>query len=202
MNEVIAASSLTAHELPEQTGGNDQLHKLSAFFLNVEKALAGGPDSGPCEIRARAQLYTLFEGDPLGDLFVWSASGLKVLIEREKQTEQYRGGVPTDLAGGFTASDFDTEMDDEPADAHLCLMKARLQNVPGDIFRLFCDGYRTVKRNPSNHQSYLRMRDMLYPGLIRLGYFNWWQCRDKWAQSMVVEAKEKWDQSEIFRHSL
>ena len=59
-----------------------------------------------------------------------------------------------------------------------------------------------VKANPSNHLAYIQMQNLLSTDLMKLGYFNWLRCRDKWAQEMVNGAKERWIVTENFHFAI
>lgn len=200
MNQVISSHVVNTPQV-SITYQDDNTHKkLSAFFLNVEKALARGPDAELYEARLRSQLYSIISENGIGELFDWGEARLITLIKKELESGMFYNVDPNDMQGGFTMDDFNSE--NEPADALLCIMREQMHEVRSGVFKEFCYYYRIVKANPSNHLAYIQMQNLLSTDLMKLGYFNWLRCRDKWAQEMVNGAKERWIVTENFHFAI
>ena len=201
MNQVISSNSMNIQS-PIVHQDDNTHKKMSAFFLNAEKALAKGPDSELYEARLRAQLYSIIAENAIGELFDWDEPKLFEIVKKELITGMFCNMDLESMEGGFIMGDFDISGENEPTDALLYAIREEIKDVPNGIFKEFCDNYRNVKINPSNHAAYIKMRTLLYPNIIKLGYFNWLRCRDKWAQALVYEAKEKWNCMTDFNFSL
>ena len=140
MNQVISSHVVNTPQV-SITYQDDNTHKkLSAFFLNVEKALARGPDAELYEARLRSQLYSIISENGIGELFDWGEARLITLIKKELESGMFYNVDPNDMQGGFTMDDFNSE--NEPADALLCIMREQMHEVRSGVFKEFCYYYR------------------------------------------------------------
>ena len=191
MNRIVVSSEVVSDISAERR--DSSTGRLSAFFLNVEKALAKGPDSEIFEMRVRRQLYSVIRDNGIGDLFEWREPRLSALVKKELESGVFEGAASSiGPEGHLTELNFSQNGIVDPLFEAL---RERIKGIPENIFKEFCANYRTVRIDPSDHVAYITMRELLYPGLIILGYFDWLRCRDKWAESLVLEAKTKWDNS-------
>ena len=175
-----------------------------AFFLNAQTIVAGGPDAAACETMFRAQLHGIDEW--ARDLFVWSdrtPPRLRAIIDDELRSLAHSevDKAALEAEGGFTGAHFlpdgpsasfgalGSAADDPLLRAHL----ERQKGVRKGTFGAFCANYRIGKSAGGDApEAVAMMREYLYPDIMQLNYFSWWDCQDAWAQALVDEAKGKW----------
>lgn len=173
----------------------------SAFFLNAEIVLTGGTNAEACERRLRAQVYDIVSACGVGELFEWTEPRLATIVEDELRCRSHEkfAADPSTLQGGFTGDDFLPGSENHGTvtsgnvDPLLQAHQARQVGVRKGTFGAFVANYRLARSDGSNTHAREAMATHLFPDIMQLGYFNWWKCKDAWAQEMVESARDRWE---------
>lgn len=173
----------------------------SACFLNAEIVLTGGINAEACERRLRAQVYDIVSANGVGELFEWTEPRLAAIVEDELRCWSHEpyAADPSTLRGGFTGDDFLPGSDNHgtvasgDVDPLLKAHQVRQVGVRKGTFGAFVANYRLARSDANNIHARQTMAEYLFPGIMQLGYFDWWKCKDDWAQEMVESARDRWE---------
>lgn len=203
----------------QHSEGGHRKGTTSAFFLNAQWALRAtlhSPEdklqAAACERMMRLQVVDIVKSCQVGALFRWKDTDIARICDEEMATrgdEPVRAfdGVQTDEAyRGFTGEDYlpgSVDWSDELLGLELekgrdwsKLTGPRPYSPPGvrkATFGAFCRNYAIARSQSQPETVDTKAKQMMREylgGVIKLGYFNWFECTDKWAQDMVLDEIE------------
>jgi len=154
-------------------------------------------DKKSCEARLRAQIYDFMGANEVELCFEIIDSKLKSIIDDEiKHRHHEKFSKDTKLlSGGYTGSDFLPDKVNHGKEASLSSNKRlkeameRVMGVRKGTFGAFVKNYVSAIQNESDRPAAIeQMKKLLYPDIIKLGYFKYLKCKHAWAQQCVEEA--------------
>ena len=163
-----------------------------------------------CERMLRLQMVDIVRSNGVGDLFAWRDEDIAKICREEMAArsdevvqafdDDNRAALAAGEVCGFTGEDLLPGSQDFGASAAetadhthrndplLLEHLERQRGVRKGTFGAFCANYRLARQqaDPSYSAAADMMRELM-PHVRQLGYFQWWQCCDDWAEALVAE---------------
>ena len=159
-------------------------------------------------------MIDIVKSNGVGELFDWRDERLEKICQEEIEKrggeevegfdEENKRALEKGEVCGFTGEDFlpgnqdfgktQQEMGEESSSSSsssrdLELLKQHLERQKGvrkGTFGAFCANYRVARgeKDPQKSEGAKKMRELL-PDVKKLGFLEWWVCRDEWAEKLV-----------------